>query len=232
MQKPYIKKYDDIGKFAAWVVDGGFIRSNIDKEFLNFGQYSDEFKYIPENEFWIDKEHSEGEIGFFIDHLLIENRLMAEGLEPREARLAANEKEKKEREKSRRYKNNLEKFKNGEEIIKKIHKDLLQTYSKNIKVWVVDGELARDFFFMDFTEGGHDFVYSFIPKGEVWIDDDVSQKERKFILLHELYERYLMSEKNFNYGSAHEKASKLEYECRHNNKKIDVCLKKYTEIEK
>lgn len=228
MQKPYIKKYDEIGKFAVWIVDGKYIRGNLDKEFVNFAQRSSEFKYIPENEFWIDKEHSEGEMRFFIHHLLAENKLLENGADPREARLAANEKERKEREKSRKYKENFKKFQNNpEDLIKRIHKDLLQIYSKNIEVWIVDGELVRDFFFIDFTEGGHDLVYPFVPKEEVWIDDDVSQKERKFILLHELYERYLMSQEKMDYDSAHLKASRLEYQCRHNPERIGGHLKKY-----
>jgi len=34
--------------------------------------------------------------------------------------------------------------------------------------------------------------HEFVPTGEVWIDNDIVEKERGFVLLHELHERNRM----------------------------------------
>ena len=107
-----------------------------------------------------------------------------------------------------------------------MHKDLLQKYStKKIKVWIISGEAVRALFFLDFTEGGHGYVYSFIPKKEVWIDDDIEPDEIKFVLLHELHERNLMS-KGMKYDPAHKKSSEIEYYCRKHPEEVNKELKK------
>ena len=98
-------------------------------------------------------------------------------------------------------------------IVENIHKRLLKKYSGTVRVWVVKGELVRSLYFIDFTEGGHDKVYHFVPKNEVWIDDDLGPEERMFVLLHELHERHLMN-LGWPYFKAHNSASKIEYRCR------------------
>ena len=127
-------------------------------------------------------------------------------------------------EKRERKKYELLRLPKKKDQMKKIHKILLKKYSDKISVWIVNGRLVRDLFFIDFTEGGHDKVYPFIPENEVWLDDDVAIRERKFILLHELHERNLMS-KGLVYEKAHRKASELEYFCRNNIKKLDKKIK-------
>ena len=228
MKKPYIKKFAKISEFTVWIVDGKYIRGEIDEEFTNCGQYY-EFKFIPKNEIWIDKERVPGEEKYYIDSMLVMNRLMTKGVNHKEAVKRANAIEKRERAKSGLINNLIKSKKKKEEFIKIIHKKILKRYSSNVKVWIVKGEIVRDLFFIDFTEGGHDKVYSFIPSGEVWIDDDISRNEIKFILLHELHERKLMS-KGMNYDSAHKKSSEIEYYCRHHPEKLNDKLKE--EIEK
>ena len=228
MKKPYIKKFAKISEFTVWIVNGKYIRGEIDEEFTNCGQYY-EFKFIPKNEIWIDKERVPGEEKYYIDSMLVMNRLMTKGVNHKEAVKRANAIEKRERAKSGLINNIIKSKKKKEEFIKIIHKKILKRYSSNVKVWIVKGEIVRDLFFIDFTEGGHDKVYSFIPSGEVWIDDDISRNEIKFILLHELHERKLMS-KGMNYDSAHKKSSEIEYYCRHHPEKLNDKLKE--EIEK
>jgi hypothetical protein len=67
------------------------------------------------------------------------------------------------------------------------------TQRGEISIWIVDGRLVRSVFDVDFTEGGHDYVYEFVPQNEVWIDNDLEESERPFVLLHELHERNLMA---------------------------------------
>jgi hypothetical protein len=228
MKKPYLKKFANISGFNVFIVDGEYIRENMDEEFTNFGQHY-RFKFIPKNEFWIDKERDEGEERYYIDSMLVMNRLMAMGVSHDDAVKKADAVERRERANSILMKKEIKLKKYPEKLIKSIHKKLLKKYSKNVKVWIVNGEVVRDLFFIDFTEGGHEKVYPFVPHNEVWIDDDVEPKEIKFVLLHEMHERALMS-KGMKYNPAHASSSEIEYYCRRHPKELDKNLKK--EIEK
>lgn len=222
MKKPYIKKLCNISSFKVWLVDGNYIRKNLDEEFTNFGQHY-LFKFIPKNELWIDKERVPGEEKFYIDSMLAMERFLAEGKSLSEAIKKSDAIERRERAKSQLMKGKIKVKKTKEEILKVVHKKPLNKYG-DIKIWIVDGELVRDLLFIEFTEGGHGLAYSFIPKDEIWIDDDVLEKERKFILLHEMYERNLM-DGGMKYEKAHKKASEIEFYCRHHPKQINKKLK-------
>jgi hypothetical protein len=222
MKKPYLKKICDIDKFSVWTVDGKYIRTNIEEEFTNYGHHY-RFKFIPENEFWIDKEANGGEEKYYIDSMLVMTRLLAKGVSHKEAVKKADQIERRERAKGVLMKQGLLGLPR-EEILKRVKKKLIKAYSLGpVKVWIVNGELVRSLFFLDFTEGGHDKVYHFVPKEEIWLDDDVSQLERKFVLLHEAHERNLMS-KGMNYDDAHRDSSRIEFFCRHNPKELNKHL--------
>ena len=196
MKKPYIKKIGDISKFSIWLVDSIYIRNNIDVSFTNFGQHY-RFKFIPKNEFWISREGFSKEKRFYIDHLLIEHRLMSKGMGYDKAFDKAAIIEKRERRKIDFLNKKFPSKPRSRDYIKKIYKKLLKECGKEVKVWIVNGEFVRDLFTPDYSEGGHDKVYWFIPKNEIWIDDELATRERKFILLHELHERYLMGKKKW-----------------------------------
>lgn len=233
MKRPYLRRWGVVSGFTVWIVDGNYIRTNIDEEFTNFGQHY-VFHFIPKREFWIDHESSKHqETRYYVDHLLEENKLLRRKKKYDYALLKADQLEKAERRASAVYKQK------GKEVLKKIHSRLIKKYSQHIAVWIVNGELVRDIFFLDFTEGGHHYRYRFIPRNEVWIDDDISPSERKYILLHELAERNLMAERLHQkthptpykvYDWAHRRASQLEAYCRHHPKKLDQLLKQ--ELEK
>jgi len=219
IKKVYIRKICDVDIFKAWFVDGKYIRTNIDEEFTNYGQHY-RFSFIPEDEFWIDRESVLGEEKYYIDSMLMMNRLLAAGVSHDEAVKKADIMEKSERAKGVILAKGLGSLPK-KELLKKIKIKMIKKYSNNkIKTWIVNGELVRSLFFLDFTEGGHDKVYKFVPEGEVWIDNDVTALERKFVLLHELHERNLMS-KGMCYNDAHRDSSRIEFFCRHNKNKID-----------
>ncbi|OGF25694.1 hypothetical protein A2303_06865 [Candidatus Falkowbacteria bacterium RIFOXYB2_FULL_47_14] len=215
MKKFYLKKLDERGKIAVWQVDGASIRNKIDIEFTNFGHHYRN-PYIPKYEFWLDREADFNEEEFYITHLLADWELMKKGYNHWNAGVIAEKKEAAERRKSKDYAAALKK--NGQPAVEKIHVRLLQKTANNVSVWVVRGRLIRNAINIEFSEGGHDLVYDFIPKNEVWIDNDIYSEERLPIILHELYERTLMME-GLKYLAAHRRASRLEYEAR-NNKKI------------
>lgn len=223
MALPYLRKLESIPPFTVWEVSGAYVRQNLSEEFTNFSHHY-VFSFIPKYEFWIDKEFSHDESTFYIDHLLTEWRLMSRGENYDEAHRKACQVESRERHKS---KFSLETpVARDPKLIKRVHRELLKTYSNAfVSVWVVRGELVRDKFFVDFTEGGHDFVYRFVPLGEVWIDDELGQNEdRRFVILHELHERALMA-KGSEYVPAHRSASKIEHYCRQHPEALEECLK-------
>lgn len=226
-KKIYVKKVADLADKTVWYVDGELVRKDLDIEFTNFGQHYD-FNFIPENEFWIDNEYSPGESGFFIDHMIESYKLMSKGVDYDSALYVGDSIQTSERSKSALYIQCAEiiKTKDTLALLKKIHRTLLNKKTDKIKIWVINGEIVRDIYFIDFTEGGHGYVYNFVPKDEVWVDDDLSPKEFKFVLIHELYERYLMSLGN-DYDSSHEKSSALELKYRKNPAGIN---KKYMEV--
>jgi hypothetical protein len=230
IRKSYIKKELEIAGFTVWVVNGKYIRENIDEDFNNWGQHY-HFKFIPKNEFWIDKEHSggEGEKQFYINSMLTMNKFLSAGISHKKASEIVDVLEKEERAKSAYFKKCFKSRRNLKSKlsqIKKIHKKLLKKYTRGkLSVWIVDGELVRGLYFIDFTQGGHDKVYKFIPKNEIWIDDDVSQKEMKFVLLHEMHERNLM-EKGMKYDLAHQFSNAIEFYTRRHRRKIGEFLRK------
>ena len=212
MERPYLKKLTEIEDFAVWEVNGEYVRNYLNREFTNFGQHY-RFSFIPTYEFWVDKENSRGEAHFFVDHMLIEWHLMREGRSYDFAIEVADKEEKKERRKSEILHKVIDSRPHIYDVVpQEVYRQKVKNYDYP-DIWVISGELVRDMYFIDFTEGGHHFVYNFVPYHEVWIDDDLKPEERKFVLLHELHERYLMY-KGSDYSKAHHSSSIIEYKCR------------------
>jgi len=84
MKKPYLIKLREIGGFKVYLVDGIYIRKNLDEDFTNYAQHY-QFKFIPKNEFWIDKGASKIEERFYTNTMLILNDLMAKGISHKKA---------------------------------------------------------------------------------------------------------------------------------------------------
>jgi hypothetical protein len=221
MKSPYVEKVEERGGLAVWVVDGTYVRGNIDEEFTNYGQHY-RFSYIPENELWLDREAASDERKFFIDHLLVEHRLMKKGMPYGQALERADRAERKERRLSKDIARVIDP-KDRLPDAGKVHVRLWKQLEHGVSVWIVSGRLVRSVFDIDFTEGGHDYVYEFVPEKEVWIDDDVEEAERPFVLVHELHERNRMAA-GLTYNQAHAEASRLEYRCRQHPDELHVAL--------
>jgi hypothetical protein len=221
LKLPYLEKVDERGKLQVWIVDGSYIRTHMDEEFTNFGQHYS-FSYIPENELWIEKEARDDERPFFIDHLLVEHRLMAKGVPYDEALVEADRMERGERRRAgdvRRLTHHGKELPDGREV----HQRLWKKLENGVSVWIINGRLVRSVFDIDFTEGGHDYVYEFVPEKEVWIDDAIEEKERGYVLLHELHERNRMAS-GWPYNKAHAESSRFEYRCRHHPDELHEAL--------
>ena len=221
LKLPYLRKDDQRGDFQVWIVDGAYIRGHTDEEFTNFGQHY-RYPYIPEMEFWIDQEAEHDERLFFIDHLLVEHELMAKGMPYEDALTKADEAERKERRRA----GDLNKVTHAGKSLPDpamVQEQLWKKLENGISVWIVNGRLVRSAFDIDFTAGGHDHVYEFIPTATVWIDDAVEEMERGFVLLHELHERNQM-EKGLPYSRAHAESSRIEFRCRHHPDELHDAL--------
>jgi transposase InsO family protein len=223
LKPPYVRKDDVRGDFQVWIVDGPYIRGHIDEEFTNFGQHY-RYPYIPDNEFWIDQEAAHDERAFFIDHLLVEHEMMAKGASYDEALVEADRVERRERRRS----GDVRKVTHGGRQLPDpglVRERLWKKLENGVSVWVVNGRLVRSVFDIDFTAGGHDHVYEFVPSGEVWIDDAIEENERAFVLVHELHERNRMAE-GIPYSKAHLESSRIEFRCRHHPDELHGALAK------
>ena len=221
LKPPYLKKVDTRGELDIWVVDGCYVRTNLDEEFTNFGQHY-RYPYIPLKELWIDQEDQHDERQFFIDHLLAEFSLMDKGVPYDKAITEADKIERKERRRSgdeRKLTHHGRDLPDGRDV----HERLWKQLEGEVAVWIVNGRLVRSTFDIDFTAGGHDYVYEFVPENEVWIDDAIIEQERPYVLLHELHERNRMSA-GWPYRKAHAESSHLEYRCRHHPDELHDAL--------
>lgn len=199
MKKPYLKKVGSFSGIEVFYVSGYWIRRNLDKQFPNFG-YNENFKFIPKNEFWIDYENGKKEARYWIDYFLAFRNFRGQGMRYKRAVNEANKVEKRERSKQR-YLASVTEDGPTSKAYKKIHKKrILTKYTDKLHIWIVRGNHVRDLFDLDFNQGGHELVYHFIPKNEIWIDDDVYKKEIPYVLIHELHERWLMK-KGWRYDS-------------------------------
>jgi hypothetical protein len=223
LKPPYVEKIAERGDISVFSVDGAYVRSRIDEEFTNYGQHY-RFPFIPDNEFWIDRipaDADQKEIGFFIEHLLVEHRLMTSGMPYDKAIEEADRAERAERRKS----GDLKRVMTGDDLPdpSQVRVRLWKRLENGVSVWIVNGRLVRSAFDIDYTEGGHDYVYEFVPTDEVWIDNDLVEEERPFVLLHELHERNRMAG-GWPYSRAHADSSRLEYRCRHHPDELHDAL--------
>lgn len=85
----------------------------------------------------------------------------------------------------------------------------------------VSGNIIRSHLDPAFIFGGHDLVYDYIPKNEVWIDIYQDLREVRFTVAHELKERALMA-KGMSYNDAHDQAIAIEVTPRAKNFTVDM----------
>lgn len=79
-----------------------------------------------------------------------------------------------------------------------------------LTIYLVDGEKVRDVLDIDFTMGGNEARYSYVPPGEIWIDNAQHILDRTATALHELVERELMLHHGMSYDTAHDAANARE----------------------
>ena len=222
---------DKWGKYSIFIVNDEEIRNTAEyaEEFSDYGLNIGKkglatlnFKFIPKNEIWVAKSIKLSERHYIISNVLTYIRGIERGDDPGDAYDKAVEKEKSVRTKDAI---NKLRIKNKKVISSPLHKDLpkklyfkkygaIRDTTETVNVFLVNGEIVRDLFKTDYVEGGHYYVYDWIPKEEIWIEKTVHNDEFPVIILHEFLERTLMKYKKFPYVRAHVAASKVEFEHR------------------
>lgn len=220
--KAKVKKslLDNYGGYNVYLVNEEEIRDIKleDEEFTNFAIHDQFPSLIPKDEIWIGKEVSEKERVFFINNAVKLSNLLKNGVEDNKAYDIALKYEKSLREKScgLNEHDNIKKPNPPDEIYIKKYGSV----GNDIIVWIIDGELARDLYKTDYVEGGHGYVYGWIPKDEIWIEKDIEEDEIPFVLHHEYVELKLMRDEGMEYQKAHKIAAKKEFEMRKEKGKV------------
>jgi hypothetical protein len=203
-------------EFTVYSVNGLAVRNAAqpDEEFGNFATRDEFPDLIPEGEIWISEKLAPREGVFFIANALTQQARQAAG-----ATEKAYEDGLRAEQRLRASINGIE-FRDG-----KPHKQVpsavylshyldLPDPRGPVAVWLVDGNLVRSYYKTDYTEGGHGYVYPWVPRPQIWVEDGVDRREVPFIVSHEYLERRLMRDEGLDYDTAHEICSKVEFKLR------------------
>ncbi len=74
--------------------------------------------------------------------------------------------------------------------------------------------MLRCYYKTDYTEGGHGYVYPWVPKQQIWLESGLDEWELPFIVSHEYLELRLMRDRGLEYDKAHEICSRVEFDLR------------------
>jgi hypothetical protein len=80
---------------------------------------------------------------------------------------------------------------------------LIGTTQDGTKVYIVDGNIVRHMLDTAFTQGGHGYVYKYIPKDEIWVEKVVNSDDQRHNMAHEMEEYDLMKYRGLTYAKAH-----------------------------
>lgn len=183
------------------LVDGSLIRDTLDTDFniahrsgMELRSFAPKF-YIPNNEVWVDWPYADE-----VDYLLVADRVTDKINAESRAAL-------------------LEELKRIGFLPEGPPPPFIRRREARgpLTICTVDGSVVRRHIDPDFVLGGHDLVYNYIPKNEVWIDGKMILREQPIILAHELEERKRMGEDGLIYEVAHEFATALERVLRRKN---------------
>ncbi len=206
-------------EFTVYSVNGFAVRdvAKPDEEFGNFAT-KDEFpNLIPKGEIWISEKLAEKEGIFFIANGLTQRLRCQAGISEERAYDDGLEVERLLREKL----NGIE-FRDGKPhktVPREIYLDVYLTLpdpKEDVEVWLVDGNLVRSYYKIDYTQGGHGYVYAWVPKLQIWVEDGVDHREIPYITAHEYIERRLMRDAHLGYDRAHKVCSAMEFDLRKN----------------
>jgi hypothetical protein len=196
------------------------------EEFGNFAVHAEFPRLIPEGEVWITDRVVPEEGILFAANAIAQLRAREAGASE-DASYAAGENV----ERFLRHRLRGAEFRAGrphKRVPERIYVEEYVTLSdptrpgEPVTTWLVDGAVVRDLYKTDYTEGGHGYVYPWVPKPEIWLEASLDRAELPYILVHEFLERRLMHDAGKHYDTAHEISSKVEYSLRQGRGPIDL----------
>lgn len=81
---------------------------------------------------------------------------------------------------------------------------------EGVDIVYVDGSIVRQYFDPEFMFGGHEYVYTYVPKNQIWLDILMDPRDLPHVMVHEWQERQLMKFEDKSYDVAHEFANVYE----------------------
>jgi hypothetical protein len=198
-------------------IDPSAIRNTAqpDEEFTNFAIHDDFPDLIPEGQLWLGEKNLDKEGVFFIANALAQFKQRKKGSSDDRAYTAGLNVERMLREKLTGLK-----FRDGKPHRRVPQEIYIEPYITlpdpqfPIDVWLVDGNLVRCLYKTDYAEGGHGYVYRWVPRQQIWVEKDIDRWELPFIVSHEYIELRLMRDEGIEYDQAHEICSKVEFKLR------------------
>jgi hypothetical protein len=196
------------------------------EEFGNFAVHDEFPRTIPKDEIWITDRLANEEGILFAANAIAQLRARAAGASEDRAYAAGENVERFLRHRLRGAE-----FRDGRPHKRVPERIYVEGYTalpdptrpgNDVTVWLVDGAVVRDFYKTDYTEGGHGYVYRWVPKPEIWVEATLERAELPYIVTHEFLERRLMHDAGLDYDSAHEISSKVEYTLREGRGPIDI----------
>lgn len=201
----YMGKTDN---YDVWIVDGNQVRLKIFSSFL-YGGNEQRYPFNPKGEIWIDNAISCEEYYLTLAHELNERHLMAKFgwryLTAHDSSLSLEQKIRKESEiLCRDHEASLplvsptdyDNIKEKNDIPDCVRiQNIYRVFVGNrdgVAIWIVDGYMVRKNIYPDFGFSGSDLSYHFIPRGEIWIDGQVTCEETEYSINTEMKERELM----------------------------------------
>jgi len=217
VDKKFMKDYQG---YKVYLVDEYAIRdmSRQLQEFTNFGTSEQFPDLIPEDEIWVSDSYDDEEVRFYLETAASYKNLVKTGMPYGRAYNIAIGREKALREKRRNtvggcpWKTDEKPWRNDLYLEK-------MGDVNGVEVWLVDGDVVRDCFKTDFVEGGHGYVYPWVPNNEIWLEDSIDPPERMTVLLHEYVELVKMRDDGWDYPEAHDLAGQKEFEYRQRHRK-------------
>jgi len=210
------KLLDQYGKYKVFLVNGEAVRNSSPaaEEFGGSSTYCFIPSLIPKNEIWIEDDVKPEEQKILIATALYQVKHTEHGDNAKKVYERGVIKEKDYRDSkclSQKHPEGTDKKASVKVYVRKYG----HIKDENIDVWLVNGEEVRNRCKTDFIEGGHGYVYSWVPNDEIWLElGPHTNKEGPFILIHEYVERILMKYKKTKYDAAHKIAAKVEFSMR------------------
>lgn len=97
-------------------------------------------------------------------------------------------------------------------------------HSDDFEIWIVDPEIVRSQFDIEFCLGGHHYRYQFIPEREIWVEAKSDKRDQDANCAHEILERFLMKVLRWNYEYSHKKALKFEKKIRNSSEENSIAI--------